>query len=181
DTQDKIINSSTGHSQSNRLILHDIPYNKSYEIFIGLLIQILGALPQLIPLKLHSLSINKPRKLSSEEIDILSSIKNTSQIKYVYLQKMIKIEDIDFLMRLCLSMVYLKIDYTNKINVEIFVRNILEKIDCKLNERLRLLCFHIPTVDDAMVKQLKNMINSEKLLVNYTIQRGCENVYLQWK
>ncbi|CAF1307481.1 unnamed protein product [Adineta steineri] len=205
DTQDKIINSSTEHSQSNRLTLNDIPYKESYEvliekiyhvsfisqichveipydkIFIGLLIQILGALPQLISLKLHSLSINKPRKLSSKEMDILSSIKNTSQIKYVYFQKMIKIEDIDFLMRLCPSMVYLKIDYANNINVEIFVRNILKKMNCKLNEHLRLLCFHIPVVDDEMAKKFENMINSEKLLVNYTIQRGCENVYLQWK
>ncbi|CAF1344341.1 unnamed protein product [Adineta steineri] len=207
DTHDKIINSSVKHSQSNQLsfdlysilcgesdeaLIERIYYTSSVSLFyhveisfdkicIGLLIQIIDILPQLISLKLHSLSLTKPTKLSSKEIDSLSSRKNTSQIKYVYLEKMIKIEDIDFLMKLCPSMVYLKIDYENKINVEIFVRNILKKIDCKLNQHLHGLCFHIPTADNEMIKKFQNMIDSEKLLVNYTIQRDGENIYLQWK
>ncbi|CAF1219529.1 unnamed protein product [Adineta steineri] len=207
DTQDKIINSSVKHSQSNQLNLHiyNMFYKDNYEvlivtihyvlsvslfyhveipydtIFIGLLIQILDVLPQLISLKLLSLSFNKPRGLSLKEIDILSSRKNTSQIKYVYLKKMIKIEDIDFLMKLCPSMVYLRIDYAYKNNAESFVRNILKKIDCKLNEHLRVLCFHIPTADNEMIKKFENMIDSEELLVNYRIQRDGENIYLQWQ
>ncbi|CAF1322817.1 unnamed protein product [Adineta steineri] len=207
DTQDKIINSFVKHSQSNQFILdlYTIPGRDNYEelietinyilfvslfyhleipydtIFTGLLIQILDVLPQLISLKLLSLSFNKPRKLSLQEIDILSSRKNTSQIKYVYLKKMITIEDIDFLMKLCPSMVYLRIDYAYKNNAESFVRNILKKIDCKLNEHLHVLCFHIPRADNEMIKKFENMIDSEKLLINYTIQRAGENIYLQWK
>lgn len=50
----------------------------------------------------------------------------------------------------------------------------LMKIDDESNRYLRSLCFHIPTADDKIIKNLENMINLNKLLV-LIIQ---SNVYL---
>jgi hypothetical protein len=33
----------------------------------------------------------------------------------------------------------------------------------------------------SCLKKLNKMINTEKLLVDYTIQRVCDDIYLQWK
>ncbi|CAF4549079.1 unnamed protein product, partial [Rotaria sp. Silwood2] len=53
------------------------------------------------------------------------------------------------------------------------------KEDC--NDRLCLLCFRIPTVDDEMIRKLKRMINFEKLLFNYTIKRVADFIYIEWE
>jgi len=76
---------------------------------------------------------------------------------------------------------YFEINDINKIDVELFVKNILMKITIKYKHHLRFLCFRVPTVDDKMLQRLEEMINFKKLLVNYTIKRVCDNIYLQWK
>jgi hypothetical protein len=35
-------------------------------------------------------------------------------------------------------------------------------------------------VDDQMVEQIQIMIDAEKLIVDYRIERRCEKIYLQW-
>jgi len=37
------------------------------------------------------------------------------------------------------------------------------------------------TTDDQTIKQLNEMIDDEKLLVDYTIHRELYNIYLTWK
>lgn len=53
------------------------------------------------------------------------------------------------------------------------------KINDESNQYLRSLCFHVPTVDDKIIQNLENMINFDKLLVDYTIKRVLDNLYLQ--
>jgi hypothetical protein len=50
--------------------------------------------------------------------------------------------------------------------------------DC--NEDLRLLCLCIPTADDQLIEKLKDMIDSNQWLVDYTIQRVIYKIYLQY-
>ncbi|CAF5078849.1 unnamed protein product [Rotaria sp. Silwood1] len=94
---------------------------------------------------------------------------------------MFKIEEIYFLIELCPHMIYLKIDFFNNMDMELFVRLILTKINTKSNRQLQLLCFLVVAADDKMIEQLNKMINLEKLLFDYTIKSMCENIYLQWK
>ncbi|CAF4202579.1 unnamed protein product, partial [Rotaria sordida] len=117
----------------------EIPNKK---IFIGILIQIIDLLPELNSLKIHSLSLSEPRDLCEDEVDICSSMEETSKITNVYLEKMIDITEVYFLMVLCPYMKHLKIGINN-MNVELFVRNILNKINNECNDHLRLLCFHV--------------------------------------
>ncbi|CAF2902024.1 unnamed protein product, partial [Rotaria sp. Silwood2] len=188
NTQDKICNSSLDLSKSTRLTLRytdsddieelmtvatrrvltvaqvydlEIPEEK---IFIGALIKILNLLPEVNTLKIHSLSLYEPRILNSEELFIFSSTEDTSKITNVYLEKMNEIEEFSFLSELCPYMEYLKVDYIKHMDFKFFLRYIFKKIKEDCNDRLCLLCFRIPTVDDEMIRKLKRMINFEKLL-----------------
>jgi hypothetical protein len=66
-------------------------------------------------------------------------------------------------------------------DIESFLRNIFNKINHERNEYLRSLSFKVPAADDRLIQTLEEMINSEKLLANYTIRRESEAIYLQWK
>ncbi len=43
-----------------------------------------------------------------------------------------------------------------------------------------LLSIRVSALDDKIIAQLIRMINSEKLLFNYTIKRILDHIYLQW-
>ncbi len=65
--------------------------------------------------------------------------------------------------------------------MKIFVLLILMKIIIKLQNRLRLLSFHVRQADNQMLKQLNKMIDDEKLLTDYFIKRVGDEIFLQWK
>jgi len=119
--------------------------------------------------------------LSIDETELISLISNKNQITKVNMEKISNINEICFLLELCPRMIYLKIDFINNIDMELFLRIILLKIKTKCNHQLRLLCFSIQAADDQMIKTLQTMITFEKLLLDYTIKRIQKNVYLQWK
>ncbi len=48
------------------------------------------------------------------------------------------------------------------------------------NEDLCLLCLRIPTADDQLIEKLKKIIDSNGRLVDYTIKRIMDKIYLQW-
>jgi len=78
-------------------------------------------------------------------------------------------------------MEYLNVECIKDMNIELFIRNILNVINNNHYEYLRLLCIYITTADDQMIKRLKKMIDDEKLLLDYTIHRELYNIYLKWK
>jgi hypothetical protein len=94
---------------------------------------------------------------------------------------MIEIEEVDILIKLCPQMNYLQINNINNIDVEVFLKEILIRMIGNFDYCLRSLCFRIPTADDQMVQKLEKFIDYEKLLVDYTIKRICDNIHLQWK
>ncbi|CAF1019152.1 unnamed protein product [Adineta steineri] len=151
------------------------------DIFIGILIQILDLLLELKTLKISTFSMNPPKNLSDMELSALLSIKVKSSISKVYLEEMIDIQQIYFLMNLCPHMEYLKVGDIDNIQSESILRTIFKKIMDDANHYLRLLCFTIPAADDKLIKKLENMINTEQLLINFTIQPAFDDVYIQWK
>jgi hypothetical protein len=150
------------------------------KLFNSALIEILLLLPELDSLKIFSLTLWPLRYVSVDEVE-LNSISKKNQITKVYLEKMFVIEDIYFLIELCPRMIYLKVDSLNNMDMKLFVRLILTKISVKSDCQLRLLSFHIAAADDKVVEKLNEMIISEKLLLDYTIKRILDNIYLEWK
>jgi len=149
--------------------------------FIGALIGIIYLLPKLVSLKIHCLSLFKQRGLWKEESDKLLWISERSQITKIYLEEINDIEEIDFLLKLSPCMNYLQVNCIGDIDVELFVKDILMKIIHNSNQHLRLLCFRVPRADDKIILKLQNMINVNKLLVNYEIKLVFHNIYLQWQ
>jgi hypothetical protein len=151
------------------------------KIFHGALMQVVNCLSELHTLKIHSLSLEEPRDLCEEEVDILLSREDTNQITKVYLKTTMDMADIYFLTALCPHMEYLRVGSINDMDTESFVRELLHKINFEQNEYLRLLCFRVEAADDQTIKNLQKMIDDEKLLVDYSMKRVRENIYLQWK
>ncbi len=152
----------------------------SRNIYIGKLVQIIHLLNDLDSIKIHSLSLYQQEDLC-EDVEIFSSIKNKNRITKVCLKKMSEIQEIFFLMKICPYMEYLKVNSINNMNVELFLWKILKKINIECNHRLCLLCFCVPTIDDELIKKLRQMIQVKKLLIDYEIKRVCDYVYLYWK
>ncbi|CAF1186455.1 unnamed protein product [Rotaria sp. Silwood1] len=151
------------------------------EISINTFIQIINLLPKLDSLKISSVSLKQSKFLSINETELINLISNKNQITKVNLEKISNIDEVCFLLELCPRMTYLKVDFINNINMKLFVRIILLKIKTKCNYQLRSLCFCIQAADDQMIKTLQTMISFEKLLLDYTIKRIQNNIYLQWK
>jgi len=123
------------------------------KLFNGTLIEILLLLPELDSLQILSLTLSHRRYLSVDEVELASILKK-NQITKVYLEKMFAIEEINFLIELCPHMIYLKVDFFNNMDIELFVRLILTKIIAKSNYQLRLLCFRAAAADDEMIEKL---------------------------
>jgi hypothetical protein len=151
------------------------------KVFIDTLIEIINCLPELNSLKIHSLSLYEPSNSYEEEGDTSCSTEGTNKITKVYLEEINDIQDIYFIMAFCPYMAYLKVNLINNMDIESYLRNIFKKINHDCIEHLRLLCFRVLAADDEMIKKLDKMINSEKLIFDYTIKRVCDNIYLQWK
>jgi phosphopentomutase len=150
-------NSTMEFSKSIRLSLSYISPDETYELLItdiksglgvtqihyleifgrktlvDILMQITNSLPQVTTMKTHSLSLNQPRDSKTKELIVFSSTKSINQITKVYLEKMFTIEEIYSLMKLCRHMSHLKIDSFDNMKVDVFIRNVLKKINCQSN------------------------------------------------
>jgi hypothetical protein len=145
------------------------------------LMQIIHLLPDLISLKLNSLSFYQTPLFLKRKFPTASASEHAKNIKYVYLDKTFTNQDAYFLMSFCPQMEYFNVECIQNINIQTFLRDILNEINQNHYECLRLLCIYITTADEQMIKQLDQMISDEKLLLDYTIHRELYNIYLKWK
>ncbi|CAF3892652.1 unnamed protein product [Adineta steineri] len=156
--------------------------NIEQKISFERLMQIIHLLPDLISLKVNPLSFYEAiSRFGNQKLPTTFAFEHASNIKYVCLEKTCTMEDISFLMSFCPHMEYLNVEWIKNMNIQSFLREILNKINQNHHEYLHALCIHIATADDQMIKQLKQMIDDEKLLLDYTIYRQLYNIYLKWK
>ncbi|UJR29688.1 hypothetical protein I4U23_017236 [Adineta vaga] len=67
-----------------------------------------------------------------------------------------------------------------KMKIKLFLRLLLIQIRNRSRfQNFRLLCIRYPTVDDKMILKLKQMIQDENLLVDFTIKRLIDKVYVE--
>ncbi|CAF1068304.1 unnamed protein product [Rotaria sordida] len=147
------------------------------------LINIIDKLLEVGSLKIRSLSSSSSFISDlSDEGKTFRIISKKNKITKVCLEKMNEINDIYFLIRLYPRMNYLQMNcINNNIDLESFLQNILRIINNDYNQYLRSMIFHILTADNKMIEKLNQMINSNKLLVHYTIKRVLDHIDLQWK
>ncbi|CAF4111375.1 unnamed protein product [Rotaria magnacalcarata] len=157
----------------NRVQIYHLDIQR--KISIDRLMQIIHLLPDLITLKINSLAFY--RSFFNEEFPTTCSIEHASKIKKVYIENTQTIEEVYFLLHVCPHMEFLNLQCLHGTTIELFLRDILNKI----NKDLRLLCIYVSKADDNMIKRLSTMIDNEKLLSNYTIHRELNDIYFQWK
>ncbi|CAF1232472.1 unnamed protein product [Adineta steineri] len=151
------------------------------EIFSTELIRMLNLLPYLDSLQLSSLRLSNLTNMINEERKILPMVTCQNQITKVYLRKMNQIEDIYFLIDQCPRMTYLKVDFSNHMDIEVNIPKILMKINTKYSHHIRLLCFRVVVADEKLVENLKRMIHFKKFFSDYKIKRVFDNIYIEWK
>ncbi|CAF4103996.1 unnamed protein product [Rotaria sp. Silwood2] len=151
------------------------------KISIPVLIQIINLLPDIITLKIYSLSTDETEELNVKELLILCSMKETSKISKVYLEEIADIQQLDFIFTLCPYMEYFKVNRINIMDAQSFLCTILKKINRNNYHSLRSLCFDVPTTYDQIVKNIEEIITCEKLLFHTKVQCILNTVYLQWK
>jgi hypothetical protein len=152
----------------------------SGRIFADTLVIIFMILPTLDSLRISSLSVSHSESLSNEEKLYFRTILSTVRITKVNFTTMKNIEEVYFLIELCPHLIYLRVDDLNNMDMKLFVRLILMKMKTHHQSKFQLLCFHVSAADDETIKRLNNMIDDEKLLIDYTIKRALDFIYLQW-
>jgi hypothetical protein len=149
------------------------------KISIGTLVKIIQLLPNLDSLKLSSLPHIEPGWLFDNDADVrfLTSINN--KITKVNLEKVINIEQVHFLLYLCLCIQYFQMDVSENMDLEMLGRFILRNTSTYVPQ-LRSLCLCVPNASEEIVHKLHKLIDTEKLLSNYTIKRICNKIFLKW-
>ncbi|CAF3996473.1 unnamed protein product [Rotaria magnacalcarata] len=102
-------------------------------------------------------------------------------ITKVCLEEINGIDDFTFISAICPYMEYCEMKSLNNMKIELFSCIILKEINNRSFCFIRSLCFHAPAVDDQVIENLEKMTNYEQLLIQFTIKRTSDNIYLQWK
>jgi hypothetical protein len=150
------------------------------DVDVSVFNRILTSISTLDSLQIASLSLSQSGSLSNDKESVLPTVSSTNQITKVNLKTMNNIEEMYFLMELCSHLIYLRVDDINNLDMKLFVRLILMKMKTQHQSKFQLLCFHVQAADDQMIKQLNKFIDKEKLLIDYTIKRVLDFIYLQW-
>lgn len=153
---------------------------------IGLLVDIVRLLPNLLSLQLSSWTDLHLQSLSFEDSEMLLLVSITNKISKVKVDQIQTIEQLQLVMDLCPRMQEFHVGYTTD--------NDLEKIiGCiSLNNEtralyLRHLCLSMNNSNEEIVRTLHDMISFESLFQlesksfrDYVIQQRDKNVFLHW-
>lgn len=152
--------------------------SRTSRIPVSSFIELINLLPNLDSLKVSYLPQDEFSDLSAEDIESLHLASINNKITRVW-QRM-KFELTNFLIDLCSRMEYLEIDNVKENDLTKLVRIILMKRSIHI-PNLYSICFNVDNADHEMIHDLKNVIDSEKLLLNYNIKRKDTHILLQWK
>jgi len=133
-------------------------------------------------LKLSKISFSNPRQVTLNElIDVFCSTIHT-KITKVCLEKVRQIEGVYFILSLCPLIKQLQINNLSMMDVQFFLRPLLIQIKNRTKfQNLRLVCIRLRTVDDKIIFKLKQTIQDQNLLVDFTIKTVEDKIYVQWK
>jgi hypothetical protein len=93
---------------------------------------------------------------------------------------MIQLEQVQFLIDLSPGMEYLQVRCASYIDFQLLLRFILMKNINKDILHLRSLCLCVSSADEKMIQELQTMIETEKLLHDYSTKRILDKIYFQW-
>ncbi|CAF1325834.1 unnamed protein product [Adineta steineri] len=146
---------------------------------IEMLIRIIQLLPNLDSLKVSCMPIMQSAWLFGMDRDLFFQTSTNNKIRKVHLEKIIEIEQLNFLLFLCSYMQYFQVSFGKDMNLELIVRHILMKTRIYIPH---LTCLHlnVQSGNEEIVHNLQKLIDNEKLLNKYTIKCIGDNIILRW-
>lgn len=152
--------------------------SRTSNIFPDNLIDIIDLLPNLDTLKISYLLIRDSIELSTEKADKLQQISVNNKISRVWQRMQFTL--LNFLINLCPHMEQLELDNVKEKNLTKILQTILMKRSTHIPD-LYSVCFNINNANDEILDHVKQIIDAEKLLLNYNIKRKGYGIFLQWK
>ncbi|CAF4737302.1 unnamed protein product [Rotaria sp. Silwood1] len=147
---------------------------------IPILIKFINMLPNLDSLTITSKFPGKTKILFGTQINMLRFVSSNNKITKVNLEQITELDQIHILMDLCFHMCDLKVKCRNIFDGTWLIRYILNKRNTNFIPHLCSICLWISKANDEMMNNFKIIIDTEKLIDNYTIKRVCDKIYLQW-
>ena len=143
---------------------------------IDILISFLQLLPNLDALIMVLTNPSDITPLTQDQIDRIATLSKMNQITKVNVEQHVLSSHIDILTDLCLQMQFLRVHCRDYSQME----DLLRLISMRKKSSLESLCFVMPNIDGAVVRQLQTFIVSEKLLEHYQIQCMGDQIALCW-
>lgn len=146
--------------------------------------RITHSLPQLKTLKMCYFP--ECRRDDADQQITLYRTSSTSQINKIYMQELTQLDDFYMLLYVYPSIEYLQIESAHGLDMKLFLQIISKTIIPSDDYRLCSLCLHASSShdedkDEVMIDGLAQIINSEKSILNYTVERIADKIYLKWK
>ncbi|CAF1312908.1 unnamed protein product [Adineta steineri] len=173
-------NALTRFIPTSQLVISGCSSTEQNQTFIddfkSLIIQLL---PNLDSLKVSCMPIMQSAWLFGIDRDLFFQTSTNNKIRKVHLEKMIEIEQLNFLLFLCSYMQYFQVGFGKDMNLELIVRHILMKTRIYIPH---LTCLHlnVQSGNEEIVHNLQKLIDNEKLLNKYTIKCIGDNIILRW-
>ncbi|CAF0987804.1 unnamed protein product [Adineta ricciae] len=139
---------------------------------------ILESLPNLQSLEVSTLPVQQWSTLNEEDSETLQHIINTNSIKTV--RQWMNLDLLHFLIKLCPRMEHFEVNWVEASAVENLVRVVLMKHATHIRELHYFECC-VLNETDALVGQVKKLIDTEKLLSDYKISQNGNKLSLRWK
>jgi len=151
-----------------------------YQFSISGLIQFLYLLPNLDALTITSEYPETTKILSKEQNNMFHFVSTHNKITKLSLEQMTELDQVHILMDLCPHIHDFQVKCRNTVDAEWLIRYVLRKRNPNFIPYLCSLCIWFSTADDKMMNHLQRIIDTEKLVDNYTIKRICDRIYLRW-
>jgi hypothetical protein len=151
------------------------------QISIFMFIKILNNLPNLTVIRISNLPSHEQFYQCRYDANILNKYITINKITKVILRNISTNEQIDLIIHLFPRIQYLSLQYIHDHDIQPIVRYTLSKIkESGICHPMNICIFGLDAEYDK-VRKLKQMIDSEDLLQDYTIDRQLNRFYLQWK
>ncbi|CAF3538411.1 unnamed protein product, partial [Rotaria sp. Silwood2] len=145
------------------------------------LFMLLSLLPELYTLKLYCCSSEEREMPNSDEDFMTHSINDTNKVTKLYLKNINNFKLFYFLLNFCRHLEYIEVDDFVEMDVKSILQDIVLKTNHDGDNHLHSVCFHVPTADDKMIKNLNKYIREHKLLLNFKINRVLDDIYITLK
>lgn len=137
--------------------------------------------PELDSIETRSFKFNDHTISSNEDRRLLTSVVEKNKITKIFLQKVERMGDFAVLPILCPSLIYFMVKEINFENLLLQSLYFLEEMIGQRYDRLKLLCFRFPLVDDQLIEILQQIMNNQQLSIDYSIKRRFDYIHVERK